>query len=158
MSWIPEGNFFKFGTSNLFWRSKDKVSLTTLMSGTVRRNFSILLLKISFIKHFILKVFCLHTNLFICRVYSRGDRHTDATGGSSHLTWDVQDLYHGRGTPNLQEYCFGTMECTLEKLSSIGSKHCLSSQASTLNPVLILENYCSKTVFTVAGLQYSHPV
>lgn len=39
-----------------------------------------------------IKFFC-----YCDRVYSRGDGHSDAFGGSSHLTWNVQDLHNGRG-------------------------------------------------------------
>lgn len=34
---------------------------------------------------------------YVSRVYSGSDRYSDAAGGSSHLTWNVQDLHHGRG-------------------------------------------------------------
>lgn len=41
--------------------------------------------------------------LFLCRIHSRSNRHTDATRGSCHPPRDVQDLHHGRGTESQLE-------------------------------------------------------
>lgn len=44
--------------------------------------------------------------LDLCRIYSGGDGHTDAIGGSSNLTWNVQDLYYGWGITTNPACCF----------------------------------------------------
>lgn len=60
------------------------------------------------------------------RVYSGGDWYTDAAGGSGHLTWNVQDLHHGRGIVTTLSLLvnkrvtiyFGIIQCFTEKKHS----------------------------------------
>lgn len=90
------------------------------------------------------KIPVLNPPFVVDRVYSGGDGHSDAFGGSRHLTGNVQNLHHGWGIAAALPlvWCF---------LLTGRCPHCHSNPHGVPDSVL----YCVSDA-GAAGLQYSH--